>query len=111
MLHNYDELKPGVKIISVDAIKTETRILAEYYLCMVVEDEDGEHKRIMCPVASRVEARPHTGEMIRICDAGSEFFSIHDIAMRDRGEPLLYASNSNQAETIEHEDDAADDTD
>jgi hypothetical protein len=89
-LYGYQELRTGTFIKAAEVIETETRIMAGHYLCLIIENESGEEKRIMCPVAELVDARPYVREMLRVADSGSEFFSIHEIAARDRGEPLLF---------------------
>lgn len=87
-LYGYPWLKPGMKIISIDTIPTETQIMADKYLCMIVE-HDGSQKRIMMPVAKPVQARPYTSEMLKMCADGNDFFNIQEIAARDRGDPFV----------------------
>lgn len=94
-LENYTSLSEGMRIKSAEIIDAETRILASHYLCLVVENADGQERRVMFPVAKMVEARPYTKAIIELCDSGSEFFNIHEIAARQRGEPLLYKSDNN----------------
>ncbi len=89
-LYGYTGLRPGAKILSVETIPTETQIMADKYLCMVVE-QDGEQKRVMIPVTKIMRATPCTSEMLKMCADGNDFFNIQEIAARDRGEPFVLA--------------------
>jgi hypothetical protein len=87
-LYGYAWLREGMEIVSIDTIPTETQIMADKYLCMVVE-HNGDEMRMMIPVASIVQARPYTSEMLKMCSDGNDFFNIQEIAARDRGDPFV----------------------